>query len=106
MSYWRLLFLISMTCLMGLTLMVACGDDDDDDDESGGWTCLEGCEIIYEECGEAVPDDYGNLISQSECVDGCNEQGGIDNCSAVCLDNYAENESCDDFKDCIYDCFY
>jgi len=108
MINWKALLALGFLVVFGLGLAISCGqgDDDDDDDDVIDWSCSEGCQIIYEDCQQAVPDDIGNLLTQSECVNECNDKGGVSNCEQVCLDNYLELESCGELEDCMYDCYY
>ncbi len=102
----RLTLLLAILIAMSLAMMIACGDDDDDDDDGpsvGGYTCADGCSIIYDDCGTYVEVE-GYALSESECVEACIDEGGIDGCATGCMDAFAENQDCDAFGVCAEGC--
>ncbi|MDP8223619.1 MAG: hypothetical protein P9L99_09685 [Candidatus Lernaella stagnicola] len=105
MGMWKYTLLLCVSLVLALSMFAACGDDDDDDDGGGGgYTCADACSVIYDDCGAVLAVD-GYTLSEAECVEGCNDEGGIGSCETACLDTYAEDEDCDAFADCAYNCF-
>ena len=104
---WRLTWgiVLVLVLVISWTPIISCGDDDDDDDDSGGWSCSEACSIIYDECNYAMFID-GVQISKAECVDGCGEYGGMNNCTANCLDIFEQDEDCVALEECAVNCEY
>jgi len=97
--------LIALLSAFAFSLLLNCGDDDDDDSGgSGGWTCSEGCSIIYDDCNLYIDYPYDEPASESECVQYCESEGGIDSCLAGCLNNYQDDEECTVLVDCVYNC--
>jgi hypothetical protein len=99
---WTLVALLAL-CL-AMTVVVACGDDDDDDDDAGGYSCADGCGAIYG-CDLALVMEDGTPLSEAECTQGCEEEGGVDGCSADCLSSFEDDEDCEALAECAYECF-
>ena len=102
MKTWIPVLLLALVCIFSFALALSCGDDDDDDD--GGWSCGEACSIVYDDCYSAIAYE-GYTLSESECVEYCEELGGLDNCMTVCFDNWEVDKDCEELDGCIFDCF-
>lgn len=76
-----------------------CGDDDDDDDDSGvDFTCQEGADIIYDECGGTWAG-----LAKDQFVSIC-EQMGVGACENGCGLDYQEDEDCTALEACLLEC--
>ena len=102
---WRLSFLVALMLCLSLVIVVACGDDDDDDDDNddaGSYDCTDACGAIYGCDYVLYADDYE--LSEAECVQGCNDEGGVGSCEAGCLDAFADDADCDALVACAEGC--
>lgn len=109
------LWWIVIICLvLGMGTLMACnskssggggGGGDDDDDDDGVWTCAEACSVIYNSCGLAITYD-GMQLTEAECAQGCDDEGGLSSCEVSCLDGFATDSACETFANCVDACWY
>lgn len=107
MKLGKLILMVALACLLVSGALISCGGGDDDDDDGGdggGWSCSAGCSAIYDDCNDAIYLD-GTPLTEGECVEGCEELGGVDNCLSVCLDNFEIDEDCEELGYCLIDCY-
>lgn len=97
----HILMVFAAVACISLGIMVA-GCPDDSEDKSDEDICSEACQAIYD-CGGYVTDDNGNPISQSDCVDGC-VQDGMADCAESCMEDYSDSSDCEALFSCGSGC--
>ena len=106
MGTWKLALLAVLAGIVAMAVVLSCGGEGDDDDSGGGdggWTCAQGCSIVYDDCNKSIYVD-GSPVPHDECVDGCNNQGGPSDCMVVCLDNFTNDDDCEALAECLVGC--
>ena len=111
MRAWGLAFFALLICLLGLALIVSCGDDDDDDDDdtgggddddSGGGNCTTMCNKL-EECLGSDFEEFVGTVEQ--CIEDCQEGVTEDPEAAECAFDCDVSLDCDEWMECLQNCY-
>ena len=112
MKAWNIALISILALVLGMAVVISCGDDDDEsdvagleadddtegDDDTGDDDSGDECENpaafewLYDNCIEYLTDEDGNPMTLAEAIEECNS------CVLDCYDSY---EECEDMITCM-----